>query len=478
MTCPPNQKVPDPKRTGTPTPDPSETEIAGARLFSTGSRAFAVLVAGAVIGFGVQLGTVRLIGAESFGTYVYVIAWVTVLAYVATLGFHTSLLRLLPAYRVSSDWARAHGAMRFAFRSASLTGAAVAVLAIGATLLAHGAEDELARALLVGALAVPLMTLRLVGAAAVRAFGGVIMSMLPERILRDSFTFAILAVLVLGGFAPPDAVSAMVAALAAAILALLFIRHFLAARRPAELASAVPLYARRDWLRPALPLTLIMLADTLMSRAGVLILGLRGDTLEAGIYAVAFSLALLSALPRMALSALFAPTVSAFYARGDMVGLQRLVARSAVLSLAATFVVAVPLIAGAPVLLPWFGPQFLAAAPVLAVLVVGQLASAAAGPQQHLLTMTGHERQGAVLMASAAAGAVVGGALLCIPFGMMGVAAAATLSMIGWNVGMAVFLMRRLGLRPGLACWGNPGQAAASAFSRWGKAVWKPKGQS
>ncbi len=451
-----------------------EVALAGVRLLTTSSYAFMVLVAGAALSFGVQLGTVRLIGAESFGIFAYVIAWVTMLAYISTLGLSTSLLRLLPTYRVQGDWARAHGVMRFAFRGGTLTGIAVAVLAITAERSVLHAQGELAHALLIGAIVVPLMTLRLIGASALRAFGAIIVSMLPERILRDSVAFLILAVLVLGGIAPPDAVTAMAATLVTAIITVLFIQRFLTGRRPTELVSATPYYAIRDWLRPAVSLTLIMLADTIMSRAGILIIGLRNDTLGAGIFAVAFSLAQLVALPRMALSALFAPTVSALYARGDMVALQRLIARSAALSLAFTLVVALPLIAGAPILLPWFGPQFVTAGPVLIVLVLGQLAAAAAGPQQHLFTMTGHERQGAALMAAAAAATILGAALLMIPFGMMGVAVATTLSMIGWNIGMAIFLSRRLQLRPGLACGEYLSlKAVAATVSRWGKAVWK-----
>lgn len=458
-------------------PHHPELSLAGAKLLTTSSYAFVVLVAGAALSFGVQLGTVRLIGAQSFGIFAYVISWVTMLAYISTLGLNTSLLRLLPTYREQGDWMRAHGVMRFAVRGGTLTGIAVAAAAIGIERLVLHAQGELGHALLIGAIVVPLMTLRLIGASALRAFDAIIVSMLPERIMRDALGFLILAALVLGGIAPPDAVTAMAATLATAIITVLFIQRFLVNRRPAELVSAAPCYAVRDWLRPAVSLTLIMVADTIMSRAGILILGLRNDTLGAGTFAVVFTLAQLVALPRMALSALFAPTVSALYARGDMPALQRLIARSATLSLAFTLVIAVPLMAGAPTLLPWFGPQFASAGPVLIVLVLGQVAAAAAGPQQHLFTMTGHERQGATLMAVAAAATSLGAAVLIIPFGMMGVAVATSLSMIGWNIAMAIFLSRRLQIRPGLASRGNPSLATVAAtFSRWRKAVWNLRG--
>ncbi len=238
--------------------------------------------------------------------------------------------------------------------------------------------------------------------------------------------------------------------------------------KPPELDRADRLSVPRDWLRPAVPLTFIMLADTLMSRAGVLVLGLRGDVVEAGIYAVAFSLALLTSMPRMAIASLFAPTVSTLHARGDTDALQQLIARSALLSLAGTLAVALPLIIGAPILLAWYGPTFGAAAPILVILIAGHLAAAAAGPQQHLLTMTGHERQGAVLMGAAAAGAFAGGALLAIPYGPAGVAAAAAISMTGWNVAMAIFVWRRLGLRPGLACLRLPARRPARSLTAGG----------
>ncbi|PRY25202.1 O-antigen/teichoic acid export membrane protein [Aliiruegeria haliotis] len=429
-----------------------EDGLLGKRLFASSSMAFLVLVSGAGIGLVAQLGTVRLIGAESFGLYAYVIAWTTVLGYISTFGFHVSLLRLLPTYQVESDWSKAGGVLRFAVSGTALAGTAVAALAAATAYAVHGTDSELGRALLIGAAAVPLLGLRLVSAAAVRAYGGIIPAMLPERILRDTLAFLFLAFAVLTGLATPNAVTAMSAALLSAVLLLWILRRFLVARVPRDITDAPRSYAPRTWLQPAVWLTLIMLADTLMSRAGILVLGSRGLPTEVAIFTVATSLSLIAALPRLSISTLFAPTVSALYARKDMDGLQSLVARSALLSLGGTLAVALPLILGAPIILPWFGETFLAARPVLTILILGQLAAAAAGPQQHLLTMTGRERVGSKLMIAAAISNVICAAIFYGPFGVIGVAVAAALSMIGWNVGMMWFLRRNLGLRPGLAC--------------------------
>ncbi len=435
--------------------------IAPRPLLLTSARAFAIMVAGAVFGLAAQLGTVRLIGAEGFGIYAYVLAWTTLLGYVSTLGFHVSLLKLLPALRVREEWAQARALLRLALGGGAVAGVVVALAAAAVFAVLHSADtgagtgNDTRRALIIGAAVVPLMAVRLIGAAAVRAFGGIVTAMVSERILRDLFALLILATLVLGGFAPASAVTAVVSMLGAAVIVLAVVMWFLAASRPAEFVTAPTGRADphwvREWLRPVPPLTAIMFADTLLSRSGILVIGMFGNPAEAGVFALAFSLALTAAMPRMAVAVLFAPTVSTLYTRGDHAGLQILHRRSTIMTLAGTVAVGVPLVAGAPILLAWFGEDFSAAQPVLVVLLLGQLAAATGGPQQHLLTMTGHERQGAALMAAASMATLGLGALFYVVFGIVGVAAAFATCMAAWNVGMAVFLSRRLGIRPALS---------------------------
>jgi O-antigen/teichoic acid export membrane protein len=141
-----------------------------------------------------------------------------------------------------------------------------------------------------------------------------------------------------------DATLAMGATLVSSLVMLGLVRIFLRRMRPPSMDHAKPAYAAGDWWRPTLPLTVIMAADNLMSRSGVIALGLAGNTRDAGIFAVAFSMAILTALPRMAVATVFAPTVSALFARGDQAGLQSLSAKAACLSLLGTTCSAIPLL--------------------------------------------------------------------------------------------------------------------------------------
>jgi O-antigen/teichoic acid export membrane protein len=199
-----------------------------------------------------------------------------------------------------------------------------------------------------------------------------------------------------------------------------------------------------------LPLTVIMAADNLMSRSGVIALGLSGNTRDAGIFAIAFSLAMLTALPRMAVATAFAPTVSTLFARGDQAGLQSLSAKATCLSLLGTTFTAIPLLLLAQPFLAWFGRDFVAGAPLITIFVLGHVFASACGPQQHLITMTGHERTGAAMLAICSGSSFIACMLMIDSLGMTGVALAMTAALIAWNVAMGVFIHKRLHLMPGL----------------------------
>ena len=71
------------------------------RVTIGGIAALAVYVAGAGLTACSQLLIARIVGAETFGVYAYVLAWVTVLAYFSALGFDIALLRFVSAYRAN-----------------------------------------------------------------------------------------------------------------------------------------------------------------------------------------------------------------------------------------------------------------------------------------------------------------------------------------------------------------------------------------
>jgi O-antigen/teichoic acid export membrane protein len=181
----------------------------------------------------------------------------------------------------------------------------------------------------------------------------------------------------------------------------------------------------------------------------VLVLGWIGSTTDAGIYALAFSISFMVALPRAAANTLLAPTISDLFVRKQHHTLQILIARTAMWTLCGAAGSAIALAVIADPLLAWFGRGYEAGVPALRILLAGQVLAASCGSQLSIMTMTGCERGAAVLLIVGALVNILLSAILVSLLGLTGAAISTTLTFVVWNVAMAAFIWHHLRLLPG-----------------------------
>ena len=423
----------------------------GLRLARASVLSFFIYVGGAGLTGLAQLAIARAIGPSSYGIYSYVLDWTTFLSYGATLGFQTVLLRFVPAYSATGEWRLAHGVLRFAFTRALLLALAIAASGVIIVLcMARSLDPELAISMCAGLAAVPLTTSYLLGSAAVRSFGGVASAVAPERLGRDGLmiVLVVLAWLLLTGSI--DAATVMVALFLSSAATASITWFNLRRLRPLAITTAAPSYDAPRWWHLALPVMIMIAVEVPMNRAGVIIFGWMGHAKDAGIFALGLNLALFLILPRVAVGTFFAPNVSKLHAQRDQTALQGLFARATLLSLAGTLTLSIPLLGLTIPILRLFGEEFVATAPIIQILVVGQIFGAASGPQLNLMTMTGHERAAAIIMLSGAAMNIASCAIGIVFFGVFGAAVATAATNVIWNVAMAASIYRRLDVVPGL----------------------------
>lgn len=437
-------------RTGNRNRAPAEGGLA-TRLARGSAAAFVIYVTGAGVTYCAQLALARAIGPDGYGVYTYVFAWMSVFAYGAALGFNVSLMRFVPTYQAQEAWALLRGAIQYAKRRTVVVGCSIA--AIGGIIVLNRAATlppELAATFLIGLILVPIMASLWVRGAVVRAFGGVISALAPDRLVRDAVLLGLIGVASLGAWQAIDAPSAMAATVIGATAGLGLVSFAMRRLMPRAAAGIAPVYDVHIWRRTALPLVVIGAADILMNRTGVLLVGWIAGTKDAGIYALAFNIALITALPQTAVNALLAPAISDLFVRNERAALRTVIAKAAVWTSVAAAGTALPIAILAKPLLALFGHDFDAGVLALRVLLIGQVVVAGAGSQLYLLTMTGHERSAALLLVCGVAANGAIGAALIGRFGPSGAAIAATTAMIGLSAAMAISVWSYLRFAPGV----------------------------
>jgi len=423
------------------------------RVARGGITAFFIYGAGIGLTYCSQLLIARFVGVDAYGVYAYVFAWMTVLAYFSAFGFEVALLRFLPAYEADHNWSLFRGVIRYAEQRAVTIGISVIVVGICFIVL-WGVSAQLRSTFLIGLALVPVWALLWIRCSVVRAYGGVVLATAPDRVVRDGLLSGFVVIACLGLGWRLDAATAMMATLASSIMALALASVAARKLHPAAIESVFPTYDAPAWQRAAIPLVIIAATETLMNRTGVIILGWIGDTKATGIYSLAFNIAAVVALPRIAINTLFAPTISGLFSRKDQVLLRALIRSAASWTLGGAVCIAFTLFLFAEPFLTWFGPGYEAGVPALRILLVGQVIVAGTGSQLFVMTMTGCERGAAKLLVSSAAANAAASVALISLFGLTGAAIASAASLMMWNLAMALFLWRRLSLLPGvLACY-------------------------
>lgn len=422
-----------------------------ARLLRGGAGSVLIRAGNRLLGLLLGIVLARGLGAEGYGIYAYAFAVMGLLMVLAEAGVPTLLLREVAASLGQARWGLLRGAL---VRGGQFVGLASVTVSLAGLLVLWAAADRLSHAELHTTLlmlaVLPLAALARMIAHAMRGLERVVAGQVVELLLRPLLVLPAVAALFLYSPALRQPQYAMAAQLVAVAVVVLAGWWALKRNLPAEAASRPPEYRTRQWLKSALPFTLIGGAGIINNQADIIMLGWFRPSADVGIYRVAVQGSVLVAFGLQAANAVVAPHFSRLYAAGDRVRLQRLVTTSArVILLAAVPVAAAFVLAGDAIAAWVFGAEFAASHGALAILSVGQLCNAAFGSVGFLLNMTGHESDTARALWTTAVLNIVLNAALIPFFGKEGAAVASAVSLVTWNVMLYRLVRKQLGIRPG-----------------------------
>lgn len=412
---------------------------------SAGSHAF-----GAIMALALNLVLARILNVSEYGYYVFALAWVMVLAQLCRLGFHNSLIRFAASYRSASDWPGLRGLVirstEIVVGVSVITGMGLAGMAI---LLSERLPDGQVQALVVGGVVVVPTALAGVTQAALKAYRSPGLGILSESALRPALVL-LLVLIITVTVGIDTAATAMGVTLIAATGVLVISRKWVDTRIGPDVRGVEPEYRTYHWLRASLPMLMMASMQMVMRQSDVIMLGALESTDAAGLYYPAARISQLGGFGLLSVSAIVASLISEYHTRGDYRQLQRVLTMAAIGTSAVTGVAVLGLFVGGKELLGLFGQPYVAAFPVLMILLSGQVANALCGPVGFLMAMTGNQDRAFVIVTLGACLNVTLNFVLIPQYGPVGAAAATAISTIFWNVTMLIDAVRKCGVNPSI----------------------------
>jgi O-antigen/teichoic acid export membrane protein len=414
-------------------------------LAKTAAATLAIMIVSNILRFGFQLVYARLLTVSDYGGFILALTIAQLLAPASGLGYIQSVLAFLPAYRVKEDFGKFRGYVRRSTQVTIVTGGLVAVIACASLVVSSGSHHANVP-LVLGFLLVPFLGLFLLHQEMMRAMNRVVLSYslttLVQPILGMAGALAI--VMMTGGITASQALAVFGLAVVAVVVAQIFT---LRAIFPSDLRLLPPQYETRRWSLTSGTLLFSTLFNRIIYQSDIIIVGIMLGVKSAALYAVASRIADVGLVIQDAVSSIAAPTVARLYAEDDHFALQTSVDSAVRLAFLPSLAFVVVISLGASTLLSLFGSAFSDAKTVLILLGIGNLVNAATGPCGFLLALTGHERSFAKITAPHAVLNVVLCAVLIGPLGMNGAALGSTIVMASWNVALAAYAKRELGIR-------------------------------
>lgn len=411
--------------------------------------ALLVRVGAAGVAYVAQVLIGRLLGETAYGTYALAWTLLGILGFLASLGIGHAALRFVPYYQERNETALARGFVSEAAFHVLVAGLMVAGLGLLFAPVFVAAYGETARVpIMLALIAVPAFAYGDLQEGLARSQGWTLRALAPPYLLRHMLMVGAIALLSATGCAP-QAETAMAAGLVAVVLAAAaqtaLVGPRLAGRLgPGRLESDLSVWAATA--RTALGADA---ANLIRQSLDVLLLAMLCPPDVVGLYFAASRIAAPVGLVEFAVAASEGHRFARAFAReGCARALRPLIRRAAMLTFGGALAGGAFIVALAPWLLGLFGAGFVAAAPVVAILVLGQVLRALAGPAEAALMACGRG-QDAMRAHLLGAAATAAGLLMLAPvYGAKGAAFGVALGLAASAGSLALSQWRMLAEEP------------------------------
>ena len=401
-------------------------------------RSVGIRVIGLILVFAQAVFAARCLGAEQYGIASVVLSLAHIASVLALFGLGQFAVR-----EVARELGVGNAVAAATFASASFRWVLALSLSAGvgfiALALARPIPGAYRPALVVAAFVITPVALLQLQRGIAQGLGRIAAAQIPGEILRPGLLVMVL--LTISAMWPGIDAPTYVIAFAGTAGVAMLIGHRLSLRVLVRTTGGRgPPGGWPSWGREALPFLGISLVGILLGEISTLMLGWLTSAREAGLFQPIARLAPLMALPVQAAGMRFAPRVAELWARHDHYAIARLRWIFTWATTALTAAIVLALVATGPMLMQFFGDEFVPSARLLGIVGAAQIINAACGPVGMLLAMRGRARSVLAGQLAGLAASFAIGIWLIPSEGALGAAVAMAVGIVTWNFVMLALL--------------------------------------
>ncbi|MGV9012082.1 MAG: flippase [Flavobacteriales bacterium] len=416
-------------------------------LVGGGVVAFAYRILGLLFTYGLMLAIARRFGPEGNGYYNLYTAWMAVLGVLATLGLSSSNVRSVAEYGAKGEWGRLRPLHNGVLRAVLPFSVVLGLLFLGWRELAMRGimgDGGIAPGVMIAmALGLPFSALLLVNVEFIRGTKRVAVSELLRSPAVLGFTLLVV-LLVPGDAMTPVVVTACVTAVFG-LVGFYLVRRYVAMIEAKHQAKPLTINMR-EHMALALPMIVTALSSSLNGRLDTIMLAWYRSSDIIGIYGTAVKISIGIEFVIGAIKTIAMPKIAEMYHAGKHEELRDTLDYAAKLVFWTTAPISVVLIVFAAPIMGFVGPEFTEGATVLRIMTIAHFISASSGMVGAFLNMTGGQLAFSRIVVVSVVLNLVLNFLMIPPFGMLGAALAAGITLSLWNIAAAILIYRKHGI--------------------------------
>jgi O-antigen/teichoic acid export membrane protein len=419
-------------------------------LLKNGAASLFIRGAGTLIAFFLSIYIARLVGAEGFGVYSFVLSGLMILSVPIQAGLPVLAVRECAKTSPEKQSDLIIAMLLFGFKYIVIYSVFISLIIVICNFLVG--FNELKWKLLASMLLIiPVLATVQFLSGILRGGGQVILGVLPDGILRQGFQLTLLSTLSLLGVTLGTLIISLLSYALALVFVLSFVifvvyrYYFFGKDSNLNNAKKLCLTKAREWNASLMTLTVIGGVHILLANVDLFLLGVFSTEVAVAEYRVAMQFSLIISFGLTAINQVLQPYLAQISSEKGSEKLQDTAAWSSlVLFMIAVVPSIILLIYGEVLIQASFGLEYTGAAVLLNILILGQLFNTGIGSVGMILNMYGYEAITMKILVISVVVNIILDVLLIPMFGSVGAAISALITVIFWNLVLRIYVRKNM----------------------------------